>query len=418
MNSIAMVWALWTSVSVTPFTWIPPFRAASNGNDAGARSAAWEVSSSLRERFLGNEAATLVAAFQAYCMLPGRQIGGMCRAVSDGEDEDNAAALSPPRPASAEMGILPPQSGSASAADAAAGGQNSEIREGNGDEDENGEEDFLVHVNLHISPNTSQQSLLFRPAQDSRVMDLPQGVDRYYHSAHFARFSPHCVQAWQDCMWLLTLQEPEAESPATTMNRDGQCPSKHHLLNASSGFITAKILSRLMQDNPFSSGMQKEDDGEGGSIGEQQTEHMGSAPGVVNKTPNSTAFAEYSKEFSILKPFLLYLAVPASAIAMVNASYLNIQEMEILSSSHDEEEKDIPGTSANAEDVQAERNDNAGGGSVHKACVATRRSSSSRQDDGNEEDEDEVDEDFDEQQSARSLKQHQQQQRRCRSRHV
>ncbi len=67
-----------------PYTWLPQYKKMTNHPPYD-----WEVSSSARHSLLGNEASMLVAAFQAYCLLPGRTVRALNKDDGD-EDADGS----------------------------------------------------------------------------------------------------------------------------------------------------------------------------------------------------------------------------------------------------------------------------------------------------------------------------------------
>lgn len=285
MNSITMLWALWGSVSVMPFTWTPPFK---TGASVSASRAApetleredcerrrWEICSNTRLRLLGEEASMLVAAFHAYCMLPGRQIGTMCKTVSSSSSSSSSFASS--------------------------------------DHEDEQEQGVVLEVNLHVSHNVIEPRLV-RSTNQNHVEgsshdandNSDDGLDWYYRSSHFTRVSVHGAKAWEDCMWLLTLQEPCVVKVG----------DQKHVAVPWSGRASVDLRCDETMDDSFINSRPSKSRRVSAPIDDEDETHC--PPGC------STAFREYAKEFSILKPFLMYVAVPASGMGMVNASYLDI----------------------------------------------------------------------------------------------
>ncbi len=319
MNSIAMMWALWTSVAVMPFAWIPPYR--TRHEEEGQQ---WETCSPLREKLLGSEASTLLACFQGYCMLPGRQIGTCCKAVP-------VTPFSQPE---------------------------SEDEEGNSEEEgeENVQEsELMIQINVSTESNISRTSYAIdnrrTGSRTGASVALPD-VDWYYHSAHFSRVSGHGLQAWEDCMWLLRLQEEEPDNEKTR-GRNGASEQQQQQggnnnntpprafefqfhrrdrasgSNSSSSFITARTLSNFLRNTSLLNDEDEQNGEEGQRGGARRITCGGERRSGDSNSVNTTAFSEYAREFNILKPFLMYLAVPAASISMVNAIYMNIGDMDI-----------------------------------------------------------------------------------------
>lgn len=273
VNSIVMLWTLWTSVCIMPFTWIPPFKTESVAPDRLPETWAsehhrWEISSATREGLLGNEASMLVAAFHAYCMLPGRQIGSMCKMIPP---QGTASHLSPmQRVAASHAG-----------------------------------EGQLIVMEVDFQGSDVMIEPSFAVSADEDPGQSPRN-SAYYNSSHFSRVPNHRVEAWEDCKWLLTLQEPDAKAE----QQQEQQQQRHRLADP--------FLNRAHIDLRCDEVMERP----------SKNRRVTRPPVAESESAHSTAFGEYAKEFNILKPFLLYMAVPASAISMVNACYLDIIQAE------------------------------------------------------------------------------------------
>jgi hypothetical protein len=238
MRSVSLLWALWTTVSCMPYTWLPQYKKMTNHPPYD-----WEVSSSARHSLLGNEASMLVAAFQAYCLLPGRTVGA---SNEDGGDEDADGSVKRVRRRRHRLAFdpLPPSlsQAHASATDEERGA--SEQQPGASDDDDDDGAGGVGDGDVEA------------------VSFVPLSFPQYYCTRHFKRLPKHAPSAWDDCMWLLSLQEGESEAAA----------------------------AQDASDN---------------------------SPGTL-----FTAFRQFENEIILLKPFLMYCGVFASSISTTNICYM------------------------------------------------------------------------------------------------
>jgi hypothetical protein len=95
------------------------------------------------------------------------------------------------------------------------------------------------------------------------VSFVPLSFPQYYCTRHFKRLPKHAPSAWDDCMWLLSLQEGESAAAAAA--------------------------AQDASDN---------------------------SPGTL-----FTAFRQFENEIILLKPFLMYCCVFASSISTTNICY-------------------------------------------------------------------------------------------------
>ena len=93
----------------------------------------------------------------------------------------------------------------------------------------------------------------------------------YYQSKHFSQVGSHAHNAWDDCFWLLMLQERE-NTTHPERDENSQLPNIFDYVHDVNG--------------------------------------------------NCTAFSYLEKEFRLMKPFLLYSAVFAGNMAVSNMCYL------------------------------------------------------------------------------------------------
>ena len=172
----------------------------------------------------------IVAAFQAYLLLPNRVAGSM---------HPPSSTYMPRRPSGGSEGT------------AAATDQAPEVYSSEDIDIE--EEDF--EPTLSFSEGPAFQSLLEVPL--------------YYRSRHFMRASDHSYTAWDDCMWLLMLQETSRGSEdCCECNEDGN--------------------------------------------------------------RDTTAFGLFERELLLMKPFLMFCGVFAGMIATTNKSYMDVEYSEMI----------------------------------------------------------------------------------------
>ena len=285
-NSICMLWAMWTGVAVMPFTWIPPYNSSLSDN----RSYDWEVSSTLRRRLLGPSASTLVTAYQvrrlfacevgahalsycqypmqAYLILPNRVAGCMhpvpdtmmedlydWEAVENAHDGSEASSSSLSSSSSSSTAHHP-------SFHAFAG--------------------FAIDRPVAAAGNSNNNPLL----------DVPE----YYSSRHFLRVGSHAYQAWDDCMWLLMLQEPDI--PPSSLG---------HAASAEPAGSSAPSTVRNVVDFIL-------------QLGDGSTEEGG----------RSTCFRLFEKELLLMKPFLMFCGVYAGLMGMNNRSYLEEENNDLV----------------------------------------------------------------------------------------
>jgi hypothetical protein len=268
MRSISMLWTLWTTVAVMPYTWLSVHKPLFTGADYE-----WEISSDARQRLLGPDASMLVAGFQAYCMLPGRVVGSMH--CSDQDDQTQR---------SARYGTY----------DSSATSNRQSTSTGRANEPTGNVRNIREESTRSFSP--------------SNFPDVPQ----YYNTRHFKRVGNHAPVAWDDCMWLLMLQERESSMNAKPGGNSQSSHLAHHG-NVVEGMIEEVLETYRKETIETPSSKEKED-----SKSASQPQAASSQPNVQN-----TAFGYFENEFMLMKPFLMYNAVYAGSIAVSNVCYMD-----------------------------------------------------------------------------------------------
>jgi hypothetical protein len=257
LRSIALLWAAWTAAVATPGTWLPAETLFNSFTDGGVTPASHEPTSASAEEaqhsapapwcnghyeqrrvHLGTRACMLVTTLAAYACLPGRPLPG-ASFLEDGAREslhllecDVSSRLrravvmeqSPPsRPrhsGAAALGnaslvhqgsmrahhrafsSLPPSSYSIEAREH--GGEQGRVEGGEEEQqEEEEEEDEQEEEEEDEQANGSEAAFPVYPP-----------VAPYYKTRHFQRIGTHTSVAWDDCMWMMLMQEealPEAK---------------------------------------------------------------------------------------------------------------------------------------------------------------------------------------------------------------
>lgn len=119
------------------------------------------------------------------------------------------------------------------------------------------------------------------PPASSALQSSLLEVPAYYRNRHFLRIGSHAYNAWDDCMWLLMLQEP---APLPAAGED----------------TASSAVQRVVQ---FFQQM----DGD-----------------------HSTAFRLFERELLLMKPFLMFCGVYAGMMALNNKSYVEMESNELI----------------------------------------------------------------------------------------
>lgn len=239
LRSIALLWAAWTAAVATPGTWLPAETLCNAFSEASdeARQHAEEKAAAApwcnghyeqRRATLGTRACMLVTTLAAYACLPGRPLPG-ASFLEDGAREslhlmesDTSSRVrraiiteqqqqSPPR---AHLAISHHSRPSVNILDSrfvtASQEHRRRIQEplGHSEEDEE-------RVPSSLSPSSSEEEEEEEEEEGSdAAFPVYPTVAPYYKTRHFQRVGTHTSVAWDDCMWMMLMQEealPEAQ---------------------------------------------------------------------------------------------------------------------------------------------------------------------------------------------------------------
>lgn len=133
----------------------------------------------------------------------------------------------------------------------------------------------------------TQYRWLDQAVNELALMEVPD----YYKSRHFRQVGSHAHSAWEDCMLLLLLQEA-APLPTT--------PSSGPSNNGSDDDVLRNLMAFIRQ----------------GARTDQDT--------------CGTAFRIFEKELMLMKPFLMYCGVFGGTMAMRNKYYMKMQSESLM----------------------------------------------------------------------------------------
>lgn len=293
-----------------PCSWIPPY----NTPPWDSRSYEWEVSGIVRSKLLGPSMSMLVAAYQAYLLLPHRIIGCMpsgppqytitaTLVVSGMGAEGHAMQLSlASANANSDQAVTPP---------VIPGG----VQQHQQQAEENVHATQIAEQN-EPAQNASATNAHFTQATSVASAALEEGlrdVPLYYSSKHFLRVGAHAYSTWDDCMWLLLLQEPaplpsnpREDNPAASLHSEGGNDE------SSSSSVIRGIINFLR----------------GGAREYRPGCCMQEPP--VSEESHGTAFRDFEKELLLMKPFLMYVGVFAGMMAVNNKSYAEAECSQLI----------------------------------------------------------------------------------------
>jgi hypothetical protein len=316
IRSITLLWTLWSSVVGMPRVWLPPYKPFTN-----FKVHDWELSSSVRQSLLGNsDACMLVTGLVAYSMLPGRTAGiergsvsstqlGSIRVIDNDQGSVSLQQHAPQQDMHAQVQV-PAQ---------IPGEQHEEEGEGG-----------------RLS-DTASIAIFGETHSDEANEFEPLPYPNYFTSRHFRRLPRHAPGAWDDCMWLLRLQEGEVQQQQQQpTNRHATVPpaaastGKGAADAAASTDQRTEVLDNGISEilNMFACPSCRAQPG-GKACGRPCSEcaRMASCTsprmdGPDDDNGQNTAFAEFETELILLKPFLMYGAVFASSITTTNMYYM------------------------------------------------------------------------------------------------
>jgi hypothetical protein len=294
-----------------PRAWLPPYKPFTN-----FKVHDWELSSSVRQSLLGNrDACMLVTGLVAYSMLPGRTAGIERDSVGGTQVGSVQASMGNEHPS----------------------------------------------VSLQHAPQEAMRDAVEVPAQipaeqneDGRLSDTATSVifgethldganefeplpyPDYFTTRHFRRMPRHAPGAWDDCMWLLRLQEGEVQQRQEQQQQQPRHATAPPAAAAAAAVASTdqrtEVLDKGIMEilNMFACPSCRAQPG-GKACGRPCSEcaRMAScaSPSSSVDDPDdddgqNTAFAEFETELILLKPFLMYGAVFASSISTTNMYYM------------------------------------------------------------------------------------------------
>jgi hypothetical protein len=365
MRSISLLWTLWASVTAMPYTWLPNDKPILQG-----RVYQWEISSQARMQLLGSvDACMLVAGFQAYSILPGRVLGdGQVPrqegplAFGTGEDGQPAGqgmmrndvlqrawssatgrlmSVQSPQFSTPYTQPAQPVQRQHQQRHASVRIQSPALREAAADPMETGSAATDGRPATPVYSYTSADEAETNEGNEQGSLHegewvpfMHPKVSNYFVGKHFASVARHAPVAWDDCMWLLLLQERSANESECNQQPQQQPLADERTINNPSDtrasfstydFLDVEInrLARLRSTGDREGGHPQGMTGGGGS----------GIPGGVEEgclSTGDTAFGLLEKEFLVMKPFLMYNAVVAANIGRMNLYYMQEQCVEYL----------------------------------------------------------------------------------------
>jgi hypothetical protein len=320
----------------------------------------WEISSHARDQIMGgdSDACMLVAGFHAYSLLPGRIVGdgrmgsrsalAMDGAQSSGQ---HGRALAPwsslsgslmslqsgnfatpwAQPVSAEANDegsvqAGPSQDATSGTGAAAGRSNSD--EGTAD----------AYARLDSGDGFSSSGAVneYEYAQEGirgsseRVPFAHPSVSSYFTGKHFGSVARHGPVAWDDCMWLLLLQERSVtrQRNSSSDEEEGQprvAPVAQDPSSATSARGATCIYDFFDREMDRLASLHASRLGGRSALGDEAR-----MDGTGAGEQKGTAFGIFENEFVLMKPFLMYNAVVAANMGRMNLYYMQEQCTEYM----------------------------------------------------------------------------------------
>lgn len=257
LHSIALLWAAWTAAVATPGTWLPAetllhaFGVEQGGGEEqdGCEKASGPppalLSSSTaapwynhhyeqRRAKLGTRACMLVTTLAAYACLPGRPLPGASY-LEEGARESlhlmESDASSRVRRAIVTEQQQPPITTAATPPFISAGQllhqqqqhrrrrpSTSLQQQEDEEEDQRAPEDDGEEASLSSSEDEADDDDDANNNHNTSMPHVYPPVAPYYKTRHFQRIGTHTSVAWDDCMWMMLMQE---EALALPDDRDG-----------------------------------------------------------------------------------------------------------------------------------------------------------------------------------------------------
>jgi hypothetical protein len=298
MRTIAVLWSLWISVCIVPRTWIPGSSNAGGSDDGEEGEEDANALYADMQKLLTRDSCMLLTAFRAFCSMHPRQEDMRMPASGDGAPPDAQEDTLRLPLSQARSGLAEPSEQPRSPASGASGS-----------------------TDVYLDQFAADAESINAQEEDEEGGYATDGIrNNYYEFGVFRSILPSKVNAsksWDLCSNLLRFQEEEWK-PVPTPPPPSPSSSSPSFPCASSMY--SRIVQTLRGTKPPVRSCAA---AEGGT---------GNAGKPLRGDEGVTAFDKYSKELTILKPFLSYMAVQFGSVLVNNMYYLEDQHADFMRS--------------------------------------------------------------------------------------